>query len=181
MIAHINRRLINDWGYYYGIPPTLSETAAKSEMSLTQITINCVLKIYNLVNQIVNEYDGTSKLRSDRLNVSSKTHESPDLTLSFHGIGIGTGKLCRLNKNNNFGCFLPEIELLDTILESNRTISLMEYFHNSRRVPQRNLEKDNVWPVPTDFIPFDVFDKVYDTITVLPKPTILMGKNNEDE
>ncbi|KAG5879016.1 hypothetical protein JTB14_038363, partial [Gonioctena quinquepunctata] len=38
-----------------------------------------------------------------------------------------------------------------------------------------------VWPVPSDFIPYDVFTKPYDTITDLPKPAATTGKEEKNE
>ncbi|CAH1986659.1 unnamed protein product [Acanthoscelides obtectus] len=68
---------------------------------------------------------------------------------------------------DKYGSFLPEQEIL---LESKLTMTLKKYHSLYALVPQSDIFKDKVWPVPGDFIPFAVFSSPYDMATEMPAP-----------
>ncbi|KAJ8956420.1 hypothetical protein NQ314_006748 [Rhamnusium bicolor] len=76
---------------------------------------------------------------------------------------------------------LPEYEVVNFIINSSFTQSLRSYYELYGEVPQREIYKDRVWPIPSDFIPYDVFSKPYDSIVELPKaPPEILTKSKFD-
>ncbi|KAF7273732.1 hypothetical protein GWI33_013572 [Rhynchophorus ferrugineus] len=65
--------------------------------------------------------------------------------------------------------FLPEYELLDFAIKSNFTMPLSDYYNLYGVVPMRDIYKDRVWPVPHDFIPYDIFETPFDCLVEFPR------------
>nr|CAI5827232.1 unnamed protein product [Callosobruchus analis] len=103
---------------------------------------------------------GSSK--SAKSPATSAPHVESSLLSVLRGSVIGV--------KDPYRPYLPEREILQVLLESDFIMTLKDYHKLYTTVPQKNVYKDRVWPVPGDFIPFDVFAAPYDVATELPKP-----------
>ncbi|XP_072384759.1 uncharacterized protein [Diabrotica undecimpunctata] len=183
LLTHVNRRLINDWGYYCGLPPQLFTNLVADKDEIYRITLACVLKLYSLSNFVATDpLFSTISAKSDT-KVLQKLPErqeekvppsSSDVTLEETNPGFqyilspGSGRKTSTALAETLISYLPEDEMVSYILTSDWPMNIEEYFKIAREVPQ--IYRDFTWPVPEDFIPFDVFDTTYDRITTLPKP-----------
>ncbi|XP_074029656.1 uncharacterized protein isoform X1 [Leptinotarsa decemlineata] len=174
-VSHINRRYISDWASYKAIPPKLLgqiDPNSSLEDSGRQI-YNCIKKVYNLVATFVDENYFTAFEKeecSGSINEDSLTpinyEDSPSRIrmsqMSFRpSSAVGAA--------DPYRAFLPEVEVVNFIIISTFTQTLSDYYAIYGIVPQRDIYKDKVWPVPSDFVPYDVFTRPYETITELPK------------
>ncbi|CAG9769020.1 unnamed protein product [Ceutorhynchus assimilis] len=186
--SNINQRFLEDWMSITGIPAKLLEKLdlnSDFEQSGRHV-YNCIKKMYSLISVNVEDFgqptthvatekklEVTAASRMSALSLSSREGSSrtqdtvdsaflqviPSTTLSDRSAGAA----------KEFKSFLPEYELLDFIIESSFTMPLKEYYEYYNFVPMRDIYKDKVWPVPHDFIPYDVFEKPYDCPLELPK------------
>ncbi|KAL1488453.1 hypothetical protein ABEB36_014924 [Hypothenemus hampei] len=181
-VSNINQRFFEDWIPYTEAPSKLLEKLnidADLQQSGRYI-FNCIKKLYGLMNTFAGDlftcndpigeqnsssnYDIAS-INSKETSLTSKTYAS--VSYSSH-MGSLDFNLAETNQRE-YKLFLPEYELLDFIIHSNFTMNLKEYFGIYGVVPMRTIYKDKIWPVPHDFIPYDVFEKPYDCVTELPK------------
>uniref|UniRef100_A0A6P7G1T4 Uncharacterized protein LOC114333349 n=1 Tax=Diabrotica virgifera virgifera TaxID=50390 RepID=A0A6P7G1T4_DIAVI len=183
LLTHVNRRLINDWGYYCGLPPQLLTKLNAHKDEIYRITLACILKLYSLSNFVATDpLFSTISAKADSkvlqklpefqekklpLTSSDVALEKPHLGFQYI-LSAGSGRKTSTALAETLRSYLPEDEMVGYILSSDWPMDLEEYFKNAREVPQ--IYGDFTWPVPEDFIPFDVFDTTYDRITTLPKP-----------
>lgn len=185
-ISHIKKRLSPDWTHYYGIPSKLlGEIKVDSTIQEAgRYLYTCVRKFFNFVRVFIADNYFSEDLGSDS---DRSTHDG-----SLHGISnsvravrssltiasIGAGLI-----RDPYRVTLPETEMLDFILAGDLHQTLKEYHGIFGEVPQRNIYKDRVWPVPSDFIPYDVFRSPLNILTNLSnarKKQSVMEESNDN-
>ncbi|CAH1156140.1 unnamed protein product [Phaedon cochleariae] len=181
-VSHINQRFIMNWNCCSGVPSKLlSEFDENCSLEDSgRIIFNCVKKMYATVTSFVEDsYSPDTRLlgktslafgresvinRSAMMDSSFQRHSSRNMSSqSLRSGSVGGGV------SNPYRSTLPEIEVLNFIINSNFTQHLSDYYSKYGVVPQRDIYKDKVWPVPSDFIPYDIFTKLYENVTELPK------------
>ncbi|KAF5269970.1 hypothetical protein FQR65_LT05769 [Abscondita terminalis] len=63
---------------------------------------------------------------------------------------------------------LPEFGLLEFLLSTKHTVDLYVYLRLYGVIPIKDDLKDLVWPAPSEFVPFHIFDKPVDPVCDLP-------------
>ncbi|XP_066246787.1 uncharacterized protein [Euwallacea similis] len=183
-VSNINQRFLEDWIACTGAPSKFLEKFDINANLQTQRRwiYNCIKKIYSLIGTFgeylltteVTEPPTGSKINLETSNtVVSSQGSSSMFHSSFSHNNTNSGptghNIYARTSQGEFKNFLPEYELLDFVIKSNFTIFLQEYFQLYRIIPMRDIYKDKVWPIPHDFIPFDIFEKPYDCAIELPK------------
>ncbi|CAG9836172.1 unnamed protein product [Diabrotica balteata] len=178
-INHCHSRLLSDWQTYTANPSMLLETIDAEniqEETGRQIFV-CVKKMYDLVEKMSVRSSGimrSSELGSFQLDSMSLRERS---SLYVRSSMIGGS----LNYVEYYQKELPEIERLEFLLKSPFPIDLTAFKEIFGVVPQRDIYKDKVWPVPADFIPYDIFDQLYDIRLDMPKPGVKEVSNSDVE
>ncbi|CAH2011220.1 unnamed protein product [Acanthoscelides obtectus] len=172
-VSHVLKRLSPGWFAYEGTPPkhlhsikidTLEDTAHQ--------LYRCVKKVYSLVHKYAKDAlypnaDAVSVGSRERKRGSDGSGSSKN-SRKCDTFGITTSSTVTIGSvRDKYGSFLPEQEIL---LESKLTMTLKKYHSLYALVPQSDIFKDKVWPVPGDFIPFAVFSSPYDMATEMPAP-----------
>ncbi|KAB0796859.1 hypothetical protein PPYR_10920 [Photinus pyralis] len=83
-------------------------------------------------------------------------------------------KLAACQRNDGFfemDC-LPEFGLIEFLLSSPHTMSLDQYIDLYGVIPVEDAYTELTWPVPSEFIPFHIFDQPYDPVTDLPNTMV---------
>lgn len=163
-ISHIKSRLVTDWLHYHGVPSKrLGE--ANMEGSVEEATrhlYTCIRKFYNFVKLYTADNDYVDDLAAE------STRNTEDDSGSLHAINTlsrrNESRITLNSSSQNIGTFkepykvtLPEVEILEYILANDFFQTLKEYHGIFGEVPQRDIYKDKVWPVPSDLVPYDVF------------------------
>ncbi|CAH1112623.1 unnamed protein product [Psylliodes chrysocephalus] len=168
VVNHIHARMMTDWLFYYGTPRKCVATIDISTgEDLAMVLYICIQKVLKLIIQISSQMSQSdilvdpSSLRirgSDTENVPRASRSSITVTASnIH------------NRNNPMKGLLPEVEQLDILLPSEWIPELVEYKNSYGRYVVRASYKDQVWPIPSDFIPYDIFDTGYRMVIEFPK------------
>nr|CAI5823204.1 unnamed protein product [Callosobruchus analis] len=190
-VSHVLKRLCPEWMSYSGVPPKLLtplEEDPNMEETARRLYI-CLRQTYVLISTFVKDNTEGGERGSKNSRESDKQSMLSQKGSLSHGSFFGEiprsssqnssvreSRSNSLNRSNlsSLGMFkdpywqhLPEIEMLDALIRSEYTVSLNEFYAKYMFVPQKDVYKDRVWPVPGDFIPFDVFERPYECATEL--------------
>ncbi|XP_066151884.1 uncharacterized protein [Euwallacea fornicatus] len=183
-VSNINQRFLEDWIAYTGAPCKFHEKIdINADVQISGKWIyNCIKKLYSLIGTfgeylLTTEGAGASTASKISLEASNTMVKSQEYSSKFHSSfsynnpnSDPTGRsIYAKTREREFENFLPEYELLDFVINSSFTLFLQDYFQLYGIIPMRDIYKDKVWPVPHDFIPYDIFEKPYDCAIELPK------------
>ncbi|KAF7287350.1 uncharacterized protein LOC143191307 [Rhynchophorus ferrugineus] len=172
-VSHINQRFIDGWASFTGIPSKLLEKldVEADLQSSARFIYNCIKRIYMLISnysddQLKEKTDShTKSLENSSVSTFDRWKGSSLLyTTSFMTTQDKPGQ-----SQKDYVMFLPEYELLDFAIKSNFTMPLSDYYNLYGVVPMRDIYKDRVWPVPHDFIPYDIFETPFDCLVEFPR------------
>ncbi|KAF2881014.1 hypothetical protein ILUMI_25162 [Ignelater luminosus] len=167
---HINQRFLPGWMAMTGKPPTLVEKIdVNSDLYRTSRHVyHCVRKLYKLALlqrpkiSIAENTSITEELKSERYSGSLSVMDSRS-TVPNEPTRTNVSFLME-----KYPDCLPEYGLLDFLLSTPYTQDLQHYIDIYGIIKPIDAYKDKVWPVPTEFVPFNIFDKAYDPVTDLP-------------
>ncbi|XP_048519004.1 uncharacterized protein LOC125503117 [Dendroctonus ponderosae] len=162
-VSNINQRFFEEWTSYTDAPSKLLERLdVDADLQQSGRCIyNCIKKLYALMGSLAHDLLGESADQQEDLATLPSAENSLTSSKVFSYGSLGVADAHRF--------FLPEYELLDFVVQSSFTMPLQEYSELYGVVPMRDIYKDRVWPVPHDFIPYDVFERPYECATELPK------------
>ncbi|CAH1977641.1 unnamed protein product [Acanthoscelides obtectus] len=184
-VSHILKRVCPEWQTYFGVPSKLlsplEEEASMEETGRRLYT--CVRCIYNLLGAFAKDAAEASEMESIKDIGGSKSSLSLRGSLG-HRLSIANNSRNLINKGSHSSSLnrsqsilghskdrywqhLPEYEVIIALIRSPYVQTLQSFYDVYMVVPQRDIYKDKVWPVPGDFIPFDVFSELYDCTTEL--------------
>ncbi|XP_050305255.1 uncharacterized protein LOC126742573 [Anthonomus grandis grandis] len=182
-ISNINQRFSDGWQPFTGIPSKLLEKLDVESLDVdfrqsSRYVYNCIKKLYSLIGSYCEDM-ANRNVENEKVKVSFSVN-----TEDYSGSGsenLSSSQILRNLSSSNQGdenvdvslkeykLFLPEYELLEFVINSKFTMSLHSYYGLYGVVPMREIYKDKVWPVPSSFIPYDVFEKPYECPIELPK------------
>ncbi|XP_028137328.2 uncharacterized protein LOC114331849 [Diabrotica virgifera virgifera] len=167
-INHVHSRLLCDWQTYSSNPAKLLENidAENIKEETGRQIFACVKKMYDLIEKMSTRDSVIVTARSELGSIQLDTLSLRDTSSLYLRPSLIGGSL---NYVDFYRKGLPEIERLDFIIKSPFPIDLHAFKDIFGVVPQRDIYKDKVWPVPADFIPYDIFDKLYDIRLDFPK------------
>nr|CAH7768499.1 unnamed protein product [Callosobruchus chinensis] len=190
-VSHVLKRLCPEWMCYFGVPPKLL-TALEEDASMEETgrrLYTCLRQTYNLITTFVKDNSQGGEAESKDSRESDKESRLSEKESFSHGFFFGENvrspsissslresRSNSLNRSNvsslgflkdRYWQHLPEIEILDALIRSEYTLSVRAFYDKYMLVPQRDIYKDKVWPVPGDFIPFDVFANPYECVIEL--------------
>ncbi|XP_060527577.1 uncharacterized protein LOC132702803 isoform X2 [Cylas formicarius] len=176
-VSHINQRFFEDWICYAAVPPMLLEKLdLKVDLHQSGRHIyNCIKKVYGLLGKYSENLQTTSnepkKLEGDIITVNTMSSGGSAIFYPKSFSSLSYVSPSEFTAGKEYKIYLPEYELLEFVIKTDFTMRLQDYYNVYGVVPMRDIYKDRVWPVPHDFIPYDVFEKPYDCITEFPKET----------
>ncbi|CAH1112622.1 unnamed protein product [Psylliodes chrysocephalus] len=191
ILNHINDRLTSDWSFYYGIPRqcvTTLDTHA-SLRDIASVLYVCILKVFKLIMEIASQRIGSNPdvlvdPSTYKLLEREKEKEKDRASQESNPVRVRSS-IQSLNPTrivlNPLKGFLPEIEQLDFLLECDFPPNLEEYKMAYGVFVIKKSYKENVWPIPSDFIPYDVFDTQYQLVMEFPKSEQLENSLSADK
>ncbi|XP_030746643.1 uncharacterized protein LOC115875356 [Sitophilus oryzae] len=173
-ISHINQRFIDGWMSYTSKPAKLLEKLdIEADLQYSaRFIYNFIKKIYFLCSNYADDQTKIDEREKSMQSVSASsniTNDSPSLIYHEASIQMSMSQLTGRSTQKEYIMYLPEYELLDFAIKTSFTMPLREYSSMYGVVPMRDIYKDRVWPVPHDFIPYDIFEQPYTCMTELPK------------
>lgn len=177
---HINQRFISNWTYITAKPATLLEKMdpdSNLENTNSKI-IYCLQKLYKLGNVLRKQeaYRKTTDASASSMagnstvfllsesNPKDRKIITPDSKIRE---SIMSSVAPEPTEQVTSAC-LPEYTVLDFLIETRYTQRLIDYSKSFGTLPTLEEYRDLVWPIASDGIPKDVFDKEFDPINDLP-------------
>nr|CAH7728756.1 unnamed protein product [Callosobruchus chinensis] len=174
-------RLCPEWMACHATPSQLLTPLDENESiaSTAQILYKCLRKTYESIKIFIrNNYE------ENRIRKSPVSHESRcdkktrNATLSAND---SLTPSTSVQGEDPFGQHSPDMELIKALVESPYTQKLESYYELLSDIPQREICEDNVWPIPCDLIPYDIFSTTFDNVTELTRHPQESKEKSHDE
>ncbi|CAH1982776.1 unnamed protein product [Acanthoscelides obtectus] len=178
-ISNVLKRLCPEWMIYNGTPPELISTLLDKSASVEDTAhalYKCLRQTYETVKMFVaNNYDDTLSKVSFEHN--SKKKMSHSVSLFPHS----KDDTSLPDQANAIDQHLPEMELIEALIESPYTQTIESYYDLFLDVPQSVVDNDKVWPIPCDCVPYAIFSSIYDNVTELTGRQVDSKQKSQEE